>query len=406
MTSQLPDELELLRSANPVSLEEVPDAPHGLYRRIVVAHPHRRRLPTRILIAAAAACAIALAATLVPDRFADERQGGVLELALAAVSEGPVIHALVENTESSAVLVDLSSGEETVERERHEYWYDEQRGRIHGRLTIGDEVLNEFQVVEQGPPPAHRALAFATHYREALESGKARVIRRETIDGRKTVLLRIDVGSWTDPRSGQVVQPAYVEEVVVDADSFKPLRFRHLPGPNTVSGPIHWWRVITIESIDRDDEDFTAGPPPRPWSKFAPSMDRKVTVDEAATALGRTALWPGTEIDGVPLQRIGVVTTTITWRDGRETQTPSLMIRYETQGEDRRSLWMSVGIPGQTPGAGLIDGVAVPAGKVRLMEGDRGTWFGNVQRHGVYVNLQSQERELIVAAAKALKPLG
>jgi hypothetical protein len=358
---------------------------------------------------------VAIAVALLPGRFADEGKVGVIQRALAAVSQGPVIHAIVENADQEALLVDLRSGEETVEPERHEYWYDEERKELRGRLTIGSEVVNEFGGPVSGPPPSHRALAFATGYREALESGKARVVRWETVDGRRAPVLSIAVPAWRDPRSGQLVQPGYTEEVVVDGETFEPLRFRHLyPGLDVATaGPIHWWRVLSIESIERDDDDFKPGPPPFRWTKFAPSNDKKVTLDEAATALGRTALWPGAEIDGVPLQRIGVVTTTITWMDGRETETPSLMIRYETPGEKKRWLWMSVGTsPEETPRYGPIDGEAVPAGKVRLIEvnahDDRSIdmWFGNVQRDGVYINMQSPERDLIVEAAKALKPLG
>lgn len=411
MTSHVPDELELLRAANPVSLHDLPDAPEDLYAGIDLGRSRRRRPTGRILIAAAAIGAVALGVALLPGRLADESRLGVVERALAAVSNGAVIHAIVENTGSRALLVDLASGEETVESERHEYWYDEQTGAIHARLTIGNEVLNEVSLARSsGPPPSHRALAFASRYREALESGQAHVVRWETVEGRRSPVLSIAVPPWRDPGSGQVAQPGYTEEVVVDGDSYKPLRFRHIYGADVASAPVFWWRVISIDAIDRDDEDFAAGPPPHRWTKFAPSNDKKVTVDEAASALGRTALWPGTEIDGVPLQRIGVIKTTITWTDGRETQSPSLMMRYETSGEKKRWLWMTVGSsPDETPRFGPVDGEAVPAGKVRLMQAgknDHAGWFGNVQRDGVYINMQSPERELIVEAAKALTPLG
>jgi hypothetical protein len=376
-----------------------------------------------------AVTAVAIAIAFLPGRLADESKLGVVERALAAVSAGPVLHAVVENADSRAVLVDLASGRETVEPERHEYWYDEERGELRARLTIGTEVVNEFHVRRLSGPPSHRALAFATGYREALETGKAGVIRRETLDGRKAVVLRIDVPAWKDPRSGQVVEPSYVEEVAVDADTFKPLRFRHIPGPEVerscsdtsaqtetsscvTAGPIHWWRVLSIESIERDDDDFRAGPPPFLWTRFAPSNDKEVSLDEASTALGRPALWPGPAIDGVPLQRIGLVTTTITWSDGRETTSPSLMIRYEAQGEKGRWLWMDVGTsPEKTPRFGPVDGEAVPDGKARLMEvkahDDRSIdmWFGNVQRDGLYVNMQSPQRELIIEAARTLEPM-
>jgi hypothetical protein len=241
------------------------------------------------------------------------------------------------------------------------------------------------------------------------------VIRRETVDGRKAVLLRIDVPAWKDPRSGQVVEPWYVEEVVVDADTFKPLRFRHLPRPDFAAGPIHWWHVVSIESIDRDEDDFAAGPPALRWRMFAPGNAKKVALDEAATALGRPALWPGAQIEGVELDRLGLVTTRITWVGGRETEHPSLLINYGKDLEPGSKDWigMSVGTGAEeTPRYGPVDGKAVPAGKVRLMfvpthdERSIDMWFGNVQRDGLYFNMQSPRRDLIIAAAKALKPIG
>ena len=419
----------LFRLSNPVTVEDLPEsgspAGEALYERLLERVARERanraglqprfRPGRRFVTGAIAATAVAVAIAFLPGRLADESKLGVVARALAAVSAGPILHVVVENEESRAILVDLASGEETVEAERHEYWYDEERGELRARLTIGSEVVNEFGGPVSGPPPSHRALAFATGYREALESGKARVVRWETVGGRRAPVLSIAVPAWRDPQSDQLVQPAYTEEVVVDGDTFEPLRFRHLyPGLDVATaGPIHWWRVLSIESIERDDDDFKPGAPPFRWTKFAPGNDKKVTLDEAATALGRTALWPGPAIEGIPLERIGVVTTTITWTDGRETETPSLMIRYETPGEKKRWLWMSVGTsPEETPRYGPIDGKDVPAGKVRLMEvkahDDRSIdmWFGNVQRDGLYMNMQSPHRELIIEAARTLKPIG
>lgn len=374
-----------------------------------------RRLTRRILVAASAAGVLAVAVALLPGRVADEGKVDVIERALAAVSEGPVIHALVENADSRAILVDLASDRETIEPERYESWHDQERDQVSILMTVGNEVVNEMRGVKlSGPPPSLRALAFTTHYREALETGKARVIRRETADGRKTVLLRIGVPAWKDPRSGEVVEPSYVEEVVVDADTFKPLRFRHLPGPDVVAGPIHWWRVLSIESIDRDDDDFKAVPPARRWRMVAPSNAKKVSLEEAATALGRPALWPGEQVDGVSLDRLGLVTTTFTWNDGRKTESPSLQIHYGPDRPGSRDwIVLSVGTSAaDAPVFGPLDGEPVPAGKVRLAfeksRDDRSIdmWFGNVERGGLYINMQSPKRELIIAAAKALKPLG
>lgn len=415
----------LFRLSNPAAVEDLPEsgspAGEALYERLLervaresadTAGLRRRFRPGRRFAAAGvAATAVAVAIAFLPGRLADESKLRVLERSLAAVSAGPVLHAVVENEDSRAFLVDLASGQETVEPERHEYWYDDERGELRARLTIGSEVLNEIHVRRVAGPPPHRALAFATGYREALESGRARVVRWEKVDGRRAPVLSIAVPARRDPpRMGQAPEPAYTEEVVVDGETFEPLRFRHLYGTDVAAGPVHWWRVVSIEAIERDDADFKAGPPSFPWTSFAPSNDTEVTVDEAATALGRPALWAGRAIDGVPLERIGLVTTTITWTDGRETESPSLLIRYDAP---KRWLWMSVGLSAEeTPRFGPVDGEAVPAGKVRLMEVKAhddpsiDMWFGNVQRDGLYINMQSPARELVIEAAKTLQPMG
>jgi hypothetical protein len=360
---------------------------------------------------AVGAAAAAVAVALLPGQLADQEKLSVIDRALAAVSTGPVVHIVVENADWNSTLVELASGKESAEPLRNEYWYDEERDRLCLRMTLGEEVLREVHcgsVRASGPPISQPALIFASRYRAALESGKARVVRRETVDGRRAVVLRISLPPWQNAE-GRVVQPVFVEEVAVDEGTFKPLRFRHLPGPEVAAGPIFWWRVISIESTDRDPKDFTPAKQ-RAMRSFGPTgNDRAVTRGEAATALGRTALWPGTEVGGAKLERIGVATNRITWADGGVTESPYLLIRYGP----RPWIWLTVGTsPEGTPRFGPADGEAVPAGKVRLTfakaHDDRSIdmWFGNVQRDGVYINMQSPRRELIIEAARMLEPIG
>ncbi len=426
----------LFRLANPVALGGLPE-PHSpsadsLYERVLeraartseneTARPSPFRmtwpwLSRRVVAASVAGVAVAIAIAFLPGRLADEGRVDVIELALAAVSGGPVIHGVVENADSTATLVDLDSGSESVEPARMEYWYDEKTGELRARMTIGGEILRDVHVASvsaTGPPASQPALSFASRYRAALESGTARVIRRETVGSRRAVVLQIAVPAWKDAE-GRVVQPGFVEEVAVDEDTFKPLRFRHVPGPGVAAGPIFWWRVISIESIDRDPKDFTTPEGPAMRSFGPTSNDRAVTRAEAAAALGRTAYWPGTEVGGAELDRIGVAENRIIWADGRVTESAFLLIRYgpdENPGSKEPWIWLSVGTsPEGTPRFGPADGEAVPAGKVRLTfvkaHDSRGIdmWFGNVQRDGLYINMQSPQRELVIAAAKALKPI-
>jgi hypothetical protein len=45
------------------------------------------------------------------------------------------------------------------------------------------------------------------------------------------------------------------------------------------------------------------------------------------------------------------------------------------------------------------------AGPGRAEDGDAEMWFGAMQRDGVYISLESRQRDLILAAAKAMVPL-
>jgi hypothetical protein len=414
----------LFRLANPVAIEALPepDSPsaEALYGRLVeladTRRPARSWRGRRFVAVAVGAAAVAVAAAVLPGRLADNGRLSVIDRALAAVSAGPVVHTIVENSDWNSTLVDLASGKESAEPLRNEFWYDAERDELCLRMTIGDEVLRDVHcasVRASGPPTSQPALTFASRYRAALESGKARVVRRETVDGRRAVVLQISVPPWENAE-GRVVQPGFVEEVAVDEDTFKPLRFRHLPGPEVAAGPIFWWRVIAIESIDRDPKDFTATKGPE-MRRFGPTgNDRPVTSAEAATALGRTAFWPGTEVGGAKLDRIGVATNRITWSDGRVTESPYLLIRYgpDEKPGSKKWIWLTVGTsPEETPRFGPSDGEAVPAGKLRLTfvkaHDDRSIdmWFGNVQRDGVYINMQSPQRELIIEAARTLGPI-
>lgn len=68
----------------------------------------------------------------------------------------------------------------------------------------------------------------------------------------------------------------------------------------------------------------------------------------------------------------------------------------------------------ETPRFGPLDGQAVAAGKLLLAQidppanapaGEPTMWFGTLSHDGLRVNIQSPERELVVAAARGLTPL-
>jgi hypothetical protein len=350
----------------------------------------------------------------------DERSPLATESALAALGDQPVIHAVVENLRPDATIVDLASGAERPQIQRTEYWYDDERALLRTRLTVDGNLLTELLQTREGalsdlgPVPGNApeprldpALAgFASRYREALETGQAEVIGEDTVDGRDVILLRMTVR----PAVGN--RPALQEEVAVDADSYRPLRFRFSSGEDTA----HWWRVVSIESVARDEQQFAPPAPaePRP-SRQTQVEERTLTPAEAATALGRPAMWPGPSVEGIELTEIEVMKVTTEWTDGRETQSRGLLFRY---GKGRRARtgdrWLVVTEASrlETPHFGsFAAGPALAPGQMRLVglggadgsEVDR--WFGRVELNGVYVALESPNRDVLLAGARALTPM-
>jgi hypothetical protein len=146
--------------------------------------------------------------------------------------------------------------------------------------------------------------------------------------------------------------------------------------------------------------------------------ERTLTPTEAATALERPGLWPGRAVDGVELAQIDLMRLTTRWTDGRVTEGRALVLQY---GADRRaahlegkpSLIITDGTSAEeTPRFDAFGGPPLPPGKLRLRgfgDGDGSEadmWFGSMQRDGVYISFESAQRELIVAAARAMVPLG
>jgi hypothetical protein len=345
------------------------------------------------------------------------------ERALAALGHKPVLHVIVEYTPPRDTVIDLTSGAERREAVRWEHWYDHERDVLRVRLSVGGEVLpgSEYLDSPDGvftdrwaqrgrarPPHVDPALEnFATGYREALDSGEATVVGEEVVDGREAVILRFPLPA------GPLGEERF-EEVAVDAEGYRPLRFRFTSGATTPWSEAS--RVVEIETIPRDLRDFEppVSPPATPRPAGQTGVDeRKLEPSEAAAALGRTAVWPGRSVDGVELAEIELMRLTTTWTDGRVTKSHALVFQY---GAGRRDAALH-GTPSLIiTESGSAEETLRFQGSVRPGElhlaalgstaaGGAETWIGSMQRDGMYLTLESRQRDLILAAAKAMAPL-
>jgi hypothetical protein len=118
-------------------------------------------------------------------------------------------------------------------------------------------------------------------------------------------------------------------------------------------------------------------------------------------------------VDGIALTRIQLVKLTTRWTDGRETHNQALEVQY---GADRRtsnllgepSLIITEGTSAQeTPRFGMFGGPPSPGKLVLSGVGNADgspvdMWFASMQRDGVYITLESPQRELVLTAAEAM----
>lgn len=422
MSTELENRLERAADSLPEPAETVTARARGSALAALPRGASRRRFTRRRplgLIAVGAVVAIALAVALAAPW--DGRTPLVTERALAAIGSQPVIHAIVENTRPYATIVDLTSGQETTQLLRTEYWFDDEKARLRARITIDGTLQTELLLTREGgrselgpipgnPPEPQLPPAlggFASGYRDALASGDARVIGETRVEGREAVLLEIK--RLSPPIDAGTVSHA---EVALDAENYKPLRFRYRFGNQTTE----WWRVVSIETLAREERQFA--PPtraePRPRRQTG-TNERALAPAEAATALDRPAVWPGRDVAGVQLAEIELVKLTTEWTDDRETVSRALVLQYgprrykagdkpwlmitETSLRAENSSFGGLGGPDPQPGELKIRGVGDLDGSPADM------WFGSMVVDGLYVALESAQRDLILTAARAMAPI-
>lgn len=387
------------------------------------ARPSRaRRAAPRLVILGAA---VALAALFAVSPWRAAERTGVLDRALAALGDGPVLHVVLrDNLLPAGTLVDLRTGERKRVFEEKELWYDQGRGRIREISRFGGVVEYE-DVYTVGPNnQAPEVTQFSADYRRALDAGTARVAGEDVIEG-------IPVYWITVRREAMTVFPSrktsyLVKQVAVSRETYKPvaIRARHDAWPTckpvcTTTSQ----RVLRLETMGTDEADL-ARSREAPGDKLATGDPAyrgptEIPLQRAAEILGRPPFWLGREHADLPLaQAFSFYFTLDSGPDrpgvdffyGKVADDPSTPRKDEaavgqsfvsmTETADR-NFAARIRNYGASLQPGSLMGYVPPDGSV-LITNER---FGFLVRDAVYIRMQASDGKLLLDAARALRPM-
>ncbi|MGD0272808.1 MAG: hypothetical protein ABSB96_03660 [Gaiellaceae bacterium] len=375
----------------------------------VLAGRSKRSRFARRLVPVFALAATALAIGLI----APWRHGpSIVDRALAAIGNGPVIHAVLR-MKTGFTFIDLATGKETPQLETIEIWYDGERRYEHwkGRVDNGPRFdtletptgftneLGRFPATTRLRPKLDPGLAGFVGYRSALENGTARVVGKGTVNGHDVTWIEIPVTKqWTD-------------RVAVDNGSSLPVRIEEI---NRVAGPVGGFDVLSIETLQEGDGNFTPpkiGPRREVWE---PGKGIPVSSSEAATALPG-ALWNGESASGLSLSKVFRVPLTtgpgtasglapesatgITLKYGKVSpgsaeSSGTAFIRLEETAQSPPTYWWPEQGELLPTGTMLFTGAFTEPG-----------YNGLLVKNGIYVHIDASSRDLLLAAARSLKPI-
>jgi hypothetical protein len=290
-----------------------PGEEHGNWERVLADARRSPRRPRLLALAVPAAAAVAAIAILAWPFGSDTPT--VLDRALAAIGEGPVIH-VVTRGEWDGTQIDLRSGEMTPQYAETEVWYDPARG-LHYLSRLGDRVVVD-HLQPPGPAADRRAeeyVALADRYRDALRAGRARVVAEGRVEGRPVLWIRIR-SQWL-PDTGDGKNHLFAEEVAVDRDTYEPVYTRSTRDgrPPPGGGSL----LLELERLSAGEGDFSADPRRDPSGVHGGAeLSENLSPRRLAQVLEGRAVWLGQSFAGLPL----VESRRITFKQRRRPSDP------------------------------------------------------------------------------------
>jgi hypothetical protein len=392
-----------VRLQDPEVLEVLRDEPQllAIADAVVETQPLRRRRHRLGPAAAGASAVAALVAFALVAPWENDARNPVIERALAAIGSGPVLHVKERSVDMRMTRVDLSSGRDMEIATERELWFDEQRGVGRVRIRRGGRLIRDgaLSALESGGLSPASALGAAGSIRELLDRGEAEIVGEGRVDGRSVHWLRV-----TDVHEGRQVG---TREIAVDRASYEPLLIR-LRRDGTLEFES---RLLVVEALPRRAVGVPLRPP-RPERRYSsmgggPISPNFPTPAQARAWLSRPALWAGPQFRGLPLsmeltivggagRAVGMVYG-YGFRPGRTAGQSQVRV-MQMAGDDPVRASLAREFP--PPPEGFVD---VSAPRMAAGESRSPFWHGLLRRRGVWVSIDATSRDLLLAAARALR---
>jgi hypothetical protein len=356
------------------------------------------------LVAATAVVLLALMAIAAVSLRDSEHRDPMLESALAAVGDGPVLHAIVRERISGGRRYDVETGRTRSVDSVYESWIDAERGHVHAVQRSGGEIVSDELVTLDGFEPAQTTATLAADYRRRLEEGELRIARTGAIRGRKV--------HWLASTAERPGVPPF--EAAVDAESYRLVRVQ------TIGRYFQTTRDFELlESVARNEADFVVRfGTPTALSQVRPE-GRLVDTSEAARAVPG-AQWAGERVDDLRLRAIRAGDWRAELRPGGEARAVILTVAYgeklgtainpavgtptgieivqAADDSEARRFLRPTPLTVAPPPAGTFDlsGESNPSGQF---------FIATLRRPGVWILVRAPSRRLLFETVRALRPI-
>jgi hypothetical protein len=377
------------------------------------ARPRRRSPVLQLAIATGVA---ALAALFLVAPWKGAERVGILDRALAAVGDEPVLHVVFRG-DWGGMLVDLKTGDRKPLYGEREVWFDPDRGLVHHVSRFGGGVEHE-EVYKRNKKDRELTVLWQD-YRQALEQGTARVVGEDVVDG--VPVYWIIVRSLVRPDVADDKDHELAQQVAVSRETFKPVAMKYTRDRQPTR---EIERILLFETVPLDEADFKSESGASVSGRPMRSCSTPTKLGNASEILGRAPLWLGPEYEGLPLAQtrkdslaIGQSRDGSGYKGGRPDygrEHTGVVFFYGTLGDDPSTsgsytmpllteryveIAQTTDRELLTPGAPMK--YVPPKGSIVVGPGVSGYFV----RDGVYITIRGADDKLILDAARALRPM-